>query len=849
MESLPIYPGIPELSIETVTPRDQDSGCRACKLGTDKVRTVCMPAEAVGEGDPTLLVVSSSPGLQEDRHGRPAMGATGDYLRKQLEQWPGTVVFDHALRCPPGLRKVLPTMVASCRGYVAGVVREMKPDRILVIGGEACLSVIGRSYPTMSVRRGYVYTSLGIPVMILMPPGPALRNRFVRGWFEEDLKWALTAMPPAAPLDAVVFKVKTPADAREAIDEARCAGGFNWDLETFGHACNWEQTILTAGITPYGDTVAYVWDEAELENPEIRAPLDEALADETLRKAGQNVKFDCVHWQTKYGVVVRGVDYDTKLMRRIMVADSDAKLANLQPLVGMGGGKDEAGAYVDAGVKELLKTIRKPTTPPVLFAHVDVDKMDVALDRIRLAKSLKIKNVPKAFAYAAIPTDLRTRYCATDTISQDRIRQWQEARLENWSKDVWDNTTRDLHYAVTQMEVNGIAVSRSAVDSLRVQMDLEIAQQRIALNQFAPPDFNVNSTDQVSKLLFETLGLPHKGRTKKGFKTTADILEKLSHPAATAVVGLKKSMKFKAQYADGMAFFIRDDGRIHPTVNIDGAQTGRMSCSNPNLFNIPRAETIGGKLCRNIYIAPKGKVLIEADYSQMELRVAAMLSGDTIMIDFFARGVDFHLEAAKLIAPIFKFEPDEIDADHPLRNNAKTVVFSTLYGDTEAGLAAKLGVDRKVAARLRAAILGQFVRLKVYCDECLRDGRKTGLARTWWDGREYRVRPLWRIADADDASRETAERSTWNTPVQGTAAEFMNNTLGKFQKIIEAKRLPAKQILTVYDSAILEVEEAAAPDVMGELNEVMLGWNSMGVKLKADFKKGDCWGELEKVAV
>ena len=160
----------------------------------------------------------------------------------------------------------------------------------------------------------------------------------------------------------------------------------------------------------------------------------------------------------------------------------------------------------------------------------------------------------------------------------------------------------------------------------------------------------------------------------------------------------------------------------------------------------------------------------------------------------------------------------------------------------------KLGIPKPRAAKLQAAILGQFRRLKAWIEESLAYGRKYGFCHTWWDGQDFRRRPLPDLGSAIDSIRESAERSTWNTRVQGTASEFTLQSIIRMQKALELGRLPAKQILTVYDSILWEVEESAADDLIGTAGEVMVDFNTCGVPLKVDFKKGYSWGDMQKVA-
>lgn len=266
------------------------------------------------------------------------------------------------------------------------------------------------------------------------------------------------------------------------------------------------------------------------------------------------------------------------------------------------------------------------------------------------------------------------------------------------------------------------------------------------------------------------------------------------------------------------------------------------------MFNIPRPEDELAKLCRDMFIAGvdldlgTDLVIVEIDQSQVEVRVAAILSGDEEMVAAFRSGMDFHLHTAKLIAPMVGIDPLLVTKAHPLRSKAKTIVFAFLYGKTDEGIAAELGIEVKEAAKLRAAILGKYKALAAWLQRMLRRGRLTGEIRTQWRGLDARVRPLWEIGYPEGDSKDSAENSTANTPIQGTAADFTNASLGHIQRWIEDDFVPAKLCLTVYDSIMLRCPRSAVPEVAANVTRICTQWHPL---LAVDVKYGWSWGSLE----
>lgn len=841
MLTLPLYREPPLLAVEQVVAVDVDPTCTKCSLH-QKVRTPCMPAE----GDPGgLLVLGSSPADTDDRSGRGFSSGGGTYVRELIKRmYRGPVVFDNAVRCAPGAREVPPEAFVQCRGYLAQVLREAQPARVLAFGTEAVSMLVGRSWPLQSTRRGYARLQSGVPAFFMSHPAHALRNRFQRAALEEDVAWALAVDLPVlhlADVRATYSEVQTAVDSRDACFDLSTHSWVTFDFETFGRTYDQEfRALALSVVSPDGDS--YIWGRAALQDPEIMAPVWRLFADPRVQKGGQNVKFDA-QIAARLGGPVSNVTFDTRLWRKMLQADAFTALGTMQPLVGMGGSKDEVGGHVKEAVKEIRKLIRKPAALP--------ERMTLPVDeRIRMLRRVEEGAEPKTYAFYGVPPEVLDPYCALDSLSTGMLKTHFEPQMKAdpgvWR--VWQDVGVPLSYAVTQMERNGIKASVPKIQELRKLMTLRVDEQMEIISFYGIE--NPGSGPEITKVLYEELRLPVLKTTgKKGAPSTdAETLGSLKHPLPAAILKYRRASKFKSQYADSMEMFIQDDGRIHPSIMLDGTQTGRPSCAEPNLFNIPRPETDDGKLCRDVFVSEEGWTLLEGDYSQIELRVAAGLSGDEVMLALYADpDTDFHLATAKMIASAFAVKSDDVGKEHWLRSAAKIVNFSVLYGKEAGGLAHDLNITKARAQQLIDAILGKFRRLKVWRDEQLAFGRKYGYCRTWWDGGDARVRPLWAIADANSDERGTAERGSWNTPVQGTATEFTNASIGAVQQWIERNNVPAKLVLTVYDSIILEVRDDALPLVRPNMKRIMEQWKSpSNVPIIAELKEGKAWGSLKK---
>lgn len=841
MVTLPLYNQVPLLRVETERAVQPWSGCKACSLH-EKAKNVCMPPQGQPGG---LLVIAESPTIEDDKLGKQFSSRTGAYVREQVEKlWAGPVMYDTALRCPPGDKAHGEAEVQACRGYLAHSIEVSAPKKIIALGSISHRAVLGCATQPMSIRRGYAYTSAGIPVHLLFHPMLALSNRFLRSWFEDDLRGALLETPPLPPYGAKVYCVQTVADAEAAVKELLKYDLLTLDAETFGAVADVDFALLTLSFTPEGSVDSYVWETGLMVDPPaaVFQKLAPVLLSRRVRKGGMNVKFDANAVRAGIGIPVYELGFDVQIWRRLLYADAATDLATMQFFVGMGEVWGEAQKYVDEAALALGAACgKKPRTDNAMVARFGQERWAAAVERVRAGQN-RLR-----YAYAGIPPEIRARYCASDTVSTELIRRQQlpDLQASPGAFELWNTVGVGMVRAVAAIEFNGIKASVPAIRQLQhlcttelVEVDKKLARYGQVLPS-APGD--------VARFLYDHLKLKVGGVTGKGHRTTdAATLEQIGHPAAALILEHRTLSRFKGQYAGAMESSIRSDGRIHPSIRIEGTVTGRPSCQEPNLMNIPRADTPLGKMCRDVFVAEDGWELVEADQSQIEIRVAAMLSGDPLMIKTLASGQNFHLATAKMIAPLLGIDARLVTKDHVLYSRAKVVNFAVLYGMDAFGVAMDLKITWKQAQAIIDAILGHYKRLAAWIRERLDDSRKTGETTTWWNGKAARTRALTEILSPDENRRKSFERCAWNTPIQGTAAEFTNASVGAVQDWIEADMVPARLVLTVYDSIMVEARKDVVAEVGRALTEIMTSWpTAHGVPLKVDLKHGYSWGSMQ----
>jgi DNA polymerase-1 len=404
---------------------------------------------------------------------------------------------------------------------------------------------------------------------------------------------------------------------------------------------------------------------------------------------------------------------------------------------------------------------------------------------------------------------------------------------------VWKELVGPAAAAVVDVEHWGVPADKEAVRGFALYLD---GQQRPLHGQFKAIGVNPDSQPQVAKHLYQTLGLPKQHLTDKGAPAAdEEALRALAgqHAFVDLMLAWRTLAKLRGTYADGgkvgapgianagMMAHIRADSRIHGSIKIAGTETGRASMEDPNLQQIPRPETPTGRMARAVLCAPDNRVLVEADYSQQELRVACMLSGDAAMADIFRAGVDYHRRTAELIArAAWNLDASQLTEAH--RSLAKIVNFSLVYGKSDEGLAQELGVSVRQAAQIRRAVLGTFPALARWLQDQERLARDTGYVWTVWKGRRARRRALYDIVGDDGYKAGNARRAAGNTPIQGLASDFCLSSLARLVQWIRAERHPAKLVMTVHDALVLETPEHLVPEVVAKVRETMLDYDTGG---------------------
>lgn len=383
------------------------------------------------------------------------------------------------------------------------------------------------------------------------------------------------------------------------------------------------------------------------------------------------------------------------------------------------------------------------------------------------------------------------------------------------------------------MELYGFLVDEQGLAALSEELGGRIAVIEKEIYSLVGYEFNLNSPKQLGVALFEKLGLPAKKKTKSGYSTNAEVLEGLrdAHPAVSLLLEYRQLAKLKSTYADGLQECIAKDGRIHSTFNQTEARTGRISSLEPNLQNIP-VRTDEGKRLREYFVAPEGRVLCDADYSQIELRVLASIADDKNMISAFKSGVDIHTATASQVFGI------PVDMVTPiLRSRAKAVNFGIVYGIGAFSLAKDIGVTRSEADSYIKNYLATYKGVADYMENTIKSAKADGFVKTLFGRRRY----LPELNNSNGMLRAFGERVARNAPIQGTAADIIKIAMIRVRERLKKEIPTAKLILQVHDELIVECERANAERVCSILSEEMQNSSNMAVELTADASYGENW--------
>lgn len=403
--------------------------------------------------------------------------------------------------------------------------------------------------------------------------------------------------------------------------------------------------------------------------------------------------------------------------------------------------------------------------------------------------------------------------------------------------ELYNNIEMPLVGCLYRMEREGIYVLTDDLIEYGKKLGTEIAELEKSIHEEAGEVFNINSPQQLGEILFGKMGMPGGKKTKKGYSTAADVLEKLSidYPFVSKILDYRALAKLKSTYTDGLITFVSEDNRIHSTFNQTITATGRISSTEPNLQNIPvRMEQ--GRLIRKVFVPREGCVFVDADYSQIELRIMAHLSGDEQLCDAFNSGADVHSITA---SKVFNVPVDEVTS--LMRRNAKAVNFGIIYGISAFGLAKDINVSTKEAKEFIEQYFVTFPKVKEFLDKAVAKAKEDGFVVTAYGRR----RPLPEINSSNFMQRGFGERVAMNAPIQGTAADIMKIAMIRVEKRLREENLKSRIILQVHDELLIEAYEEEADSVRKLLQEEMEGAAILKVPMPVETSLGRSWYEAK----
>lgn len=433
--------------------------------------------------------------------------------------------------------------------------------------------------------------------------------------------------------------------------------------------------------------------------------------------------------------------------------------------------------------------------------------------------------------------DLTTKVCyeaytayASSSVLEKRLK-------EDGLWDLFEDIEMPLVFTLYDMERNGVKVEAEALKVYGDQLGDKIVELEKEIYEDANETFNINSPKQLGVVLFENMKIPGGRKTKTGYSTAADVLEKLApeYPIVAKILEYRQLTKLKSTYADGLAGYIQEDGRIHGKFNQTVTATGRISSTEPNLQNIPvRVEL--GRMIRKVFVPEEGHVFVDADYSQIELRVLAHCSGDEQLIKAYREEADIHRITA---SQVFHVPFDEVTDLQ--RRNAKAVNFGIVYGISSFGLSQDLSITRKEAAKYIEDYFHTYPGIKAFLDDVVAHAKENGYVKTLFGRR----RPVPELASSNFMQRSFGERVAMNAPIQGTAADIMKIAMIGVNKRLKEQKMKSRLVLQVHDELLIETHHTEIDTVKEILREEMEQAAVLAVPLEIDMHTGNNWYEAK----
>lgn len=521
--------------------------------------------------------------------------------------------------------------------------------------------------------------------------------------------------------------------------------------------------------------------------------LKPILENPSVKKSGQNIKYDMLVL-TNYAVLVQGIDFDTMVAAYLL--NPNSRQHNLDSLS-----------------LEYLNFKKIPTSELIGKGKNQISMAEVPIEKV-------------------------AEYACEDADMTQRLREILEPKLfESQLKKLFDTVELPLISVLMDMEKTGICLDQNFLSRMSEKLDKDLAQLIDKIHQIAAYPININSPKQLSELLFDKLKLPVIKKTKTGYSTDVGVLEILAkqHELPKLILEFRQLSKLKSTYVDALPKLINPNThRIHTSYNQTVAATGRLSSSDPNLQNIPIRTKLGREIRKAFIPQSNDYVLLDADYSQIELRIMAHLSEDPTLIESFKNNEDIHQRTA---ASMFNVPPDQVTEEQ--RRQAKAINFGIIYGMGEFGLAQRLDISNEEAAKFINDYFNRYPKVKDFIDSTIDEARENGYVKTLLNRR----RNLPDILSDNRRVREFAERIAINTPIQGTAADLIKVAMIHIYQKLTKKKMATKMLLQVHDELVFEVPKNELESAKKLVREEMEGAIKLKVPVRVDIGIGKNWLE------
>ncbi|HSB07774.1 MAG TPA: DNA polymerase I, partial [Thermodesulfobacteriota bacterium] len=631
----------------------------------------------------------------------------------------------------------------------------------------------------------------------ILPPADSqsLREIFKELEFNKLLK----DLPEEKPSEEKDYRLITEWEAFEALlKDLKEQKTFSIDLETTSQYPMWAELVgISLSYTPHqafyiplghrqGDTIK------QLPFTRVLEELKPILEDREIKKVGQNLKYEWIVLR-RYGVDLQGILCDTMIASYLL--NPTKHNHNLSEI---------AREYLDVPMTEYAEVVGTGAKA-IPFDQVDLERA-------------------------------RDYSCADAEVTLQLSRLLLPKLAEDDSKDLFDRVEIPLLIVLAKVERNGVKIDIDLLNDFSKELDHQLQQKMERIHALAGEVFNINSSQQLGKILFEKLGLPVIKRTKTGHSTDVDVLTKLSlqHDLPLEILSYRNLSKLKSTYIDALPKLVYPGtGRVHTSYNQTVTATGRLSSSDPNLQNIP-IRTEEGNRIRQAFIPEKGCQIISADYSQIELRILAHLSQDEMLLKAFQEDEDIH---ARTASEVFHVPMEDVTPQR--RREAKVINFGIIYGMSAYGLSQQLGVESKVAQAYIDEYFKKYAGVRAYIEKGLEEARKKGYVTTLLNRRRY----LPEIHSPTAFIRQASERMAINTPLQGTAADIIKVAMIRIQNRIEALGLSMKMIMQVHDELVFETPEEELQQVVPFIQREMETVLELSVPLRVSIQTGKNWAE------